>query len=194
MIKNSIESFFWGIIAALGALIVELVVFIFFSSSDNQVANSSFLQFFIVPQFIIIGVFIEEIFKYVVISKCVEKFSLQRSYITNSLFVGLGFFSIELGLILTTSMIVGINLLIELAIIHIGTAGIIGYIVAIKNPKKIGSFIYAMIFATFFHGAYNFLIIDRTFILNYAIFVLLGIIILINFINLIKINNKLAQD
>ena len=191
---RQLESFFWGIIASLGALIVELIVFIGFSISTDPTANISFSQLFLVPQFIIIGACIEEIFKYIIISKRIEMLSMQRSYIVNSFLVGLGFFSIELGLILTNGIALQIRPLSEIAIIHIGTAGLIGYIVATKNPKKVGTFIYAMIFAAFFHSTYNLLILKRTFIIDYAIFALLAMLILINIVNFIRINNKLAQD
>lgn len=190
-----LESFFWGIIAALGALIVELTVFIAFSMQGGQANAISFAQLFVIPQFIIIGVCIEEIFKYIVISKRIEMLSMQRSYLTNSLLVGLGFFSIEMGLIVTTGLIPETKFLIELAIIHIGTAGLIGYIVATKNPRKISTFIYALISTVLFHGIYNLLILKRTlFVLNYTIFILLALLILINLINLVRINNRLAQD
>ncbi|KKQ53189.1 MAG: hypothetical protein US70_C0005G0023 [Parcubacteria group bacterium GW2011_GWD2_38_11] len=187
-----LESFFWGIIAALGALIVELIVFIGFSMQTNQTNAISFLDLFIIPQFIIIGVCIEEIFKYIIISKRIEMFSMQRSYLVNSFLVGLGFFSVEIGLIMATGVAPETKLLIEIAIIHIGTAGLIGYMVATRNPKRMSTLIYAIIFAAFFHGAYNLLVLNRTFVLNYAIFGLLGLLVFINIVNLIRINARLA--
>jgi hypothetical protein len=192
---KQLESFFWGIIAALGALIVEIITVMFFSFLTNQASEISFSQIFTVPQFIILGVCIEEIFKYIIISKRIELLSMQRSYIINSFLVGLGFFSVELGLIFITGIFpTHINVLLEIAIIHAGTAGLIGYIVATKNPAKISTFIYAVISATFFHTSYNFLVLNRTFMLNYAVFALLILLITVNIINLIRINNKLAQD
>ena len=191
---KQIESFFWGIIAALGALVVELIVFMLFSASSNQIANLSFSQLFSIPQFVIAMVLVEEILKYTVISTRIDILSMRRSYLANSLLVGLGFFSIELGLILITGAVPQISILGEIALVHIGTAGLIGYIVATKNPKKISTFIHAKLLTIFFHGAYNLLIIKRTFILNYAVFALLVVLIFINLINLARINRKLAQD
>jgi len=191
---KQIESFFWGIIAALGALAMELIIFIAFSGSTDQVMGISFSGLFAVPQFIILGAGIEEIFKYIVISKRIEMLSLQRSYLTNSFLVGLGFFATELGIILTTGVTPKTNLLLEIAIVHIGTAGIIGYIVATKNPKKMSTFAYAVIFATFFHAIYNLLITDRTFVINYVIFFILAIIVVLNLVNFIRINARLAQN
>lgn len=191
---TKLESFFWGIIAALGALIVELIIFIGFSIRSSQPSDISFLQLFIIPQFIIIGVFVEEVFKYIVISRRIEMLSFGRSYLTNSFLVGIGFFSVELILIIATGIIPDAKFLAEIATIHIGTAGLIGYITAIKNPKKLSTAIYATILVVFFHSAYNLLILDRTLILNYAIFTLLGLLIFINIINFIRINTRLARD
>ena len=134
---RQIESFFWGIIAALGALVIELILFIYFSIFSIHQADVSFSQLFTIPQFIILGVLIEELFKYIIISKCVERISSGILYIVNSIFVGLGFFLTEIGLASTTGTLPGANILIEVAIIHIGTAALIGYIVATKNPKKL---------------------------------------------------------
>lgn len=189
-----IESFFWGIIAALGALVAELIVFIGFSAYTGITADISFSQLFMIPGFIIVGACLEEIFKYIVISKRIEMLSLNRSYLINSFLVGLGFFSIELGLISMIGAIPPINLLMEIAIIHIGTSGLIGYIVATKNPRKASTFVSAIVFNTLLHSTYNFLILDRTFILNYLVFTLLSFILFLNFVNLIRINNKLAQE
>jgi hypothetical protein len=192
---RQIESFFWGIIAALGALVVQLVVYIGFTFYANGTAiNVSFSQLFAIPAFIIIGVFIEESFKYLIVSKKIETFSQDRSYLTNSIFLGLGFFITELGLIFLSTTTFQFDVLREIAIIHIGSAGLIGYIVAMKNPKKISTFLYAVLVTSFFHGAYNLLIIQRTFVTNYAIFILLTILVLLNIFNLLFINRRLAQD
>jgi len=191
---KQLESFFWGIIAALGALVIELIVFIFFSGLTNQPTNFSFATLFAIPQFIILAACIEEAFKYIVISKRIELLSLRRSYLINSFFVGLGFFGIELGMAAMTSSLPEAKLLAEIAIIHLGTAGIIGYIVATRNPKKISTFLIALLAATFFHSAYNLLIMNRAFVINYAIFIMLFFMIIINVFNLIRINSRLAQD
>lgn len=191
---TQIESFFLGIIAALGALVVELIVFIGLSSFTNFAPGISFLGLFMLPQMIIVGAFIEEAFKYIVIAKRVDEISLGRSYLTNSLFVGLGFLATELLLIFESSSLPQARIIAEIATIHIGTAGIIGYIVATKNPKKISSFLFAIIIATIFHASYNLLVLNRTQVANYTIFALLGVVIFINIMNLLRINRSLAQD
>jgi len=191
---TQIESIFWGIIAALGALVIELVFFIGSSIYINPTMEISFSQFFIIPQFLVVAVCIEEIFKYIVISKRIERLSLEKSCIINSLFVGLGFFGVEMALILMSKNLPGIQSLIEIAIVHIGTSGLIGYFVATKNPKKITTFLLAIVFAIVFHASYNLMVLKREFIQNYFIFTILGLLILFNIANFFSISRKLAQE
>lgn len=190
---NKIESFFWGIVASLGAIIVEIVFFIAISSAMSLPVNFSFSNLFFIPQFVIASVIIEESMKYLIIAKRVDDISFERTYLLNSWMIGIGFFLVELGLMLNNGASIHDKSLIEIAIIHIGTAGILGYIIAIKNPSKIKTFFQAIFLTTLLHGAYNFMVIKRTLALNYFILALLFVIILANIINLIRINKKLAQ-
>ena len=189
-----VESIFWGIIAALGALVIELVFFIGSSIYSNPLAEISFSQFFILPQFIIVAVCIEETFKYIVISKRIDMLSLEKSYIINSLFVGLGFFGVEMALIFMSKNMPATQFLIEIAILHLGTAGLIGYFVATKNPKKITTFLLAIFFTITFHASYNILLLKRESIQNYLIFALLGLLVVLNIANFFRIGHKLAQE
>jgi hypothetical protein len=188
------ESFFWGIIAALGALFVQLMIFIGFMTFNNPAANTSFSALYLLPQFIILSALIEESFKYLIIAKRIELYSLEKSYVVNSLLVGLGFAATELWLLSSQATLPSPQILSELAIIHIGTAGLIGYLVATKNPKKFSTFLGAITLVTFFHAGYNFLIQKRGLAENYLILALLGFLIAINLINLLRISRKLAQD
>ena len=189
---RQIESFFWGIIAALGALFVQLLVFIGFSFFSNSQTEFTFSQLFILPQFVIAAAFIEETFRYLIISKVVEMYSLSKSFIINSLFVGLGFAATEFLLLETSGNLPNNQILSELAIVHIGISGIIGYLVAVKNPQRVWTFIYVVTLATILHSSYNFLIQKREFFQSYPILILLGLIILTNLFNLLRINRKLA--
>ncbi|KKQ79767.1 MAG: hypothetical protein UT03_C0042G0008 [Candidatus Moranbacteria bacterium GW2011_GWD2_38_7] len=191
-IMRQIESFFWGIIAALGALFVQLLVFIGFSFFSNSQTEFTFSQLFILPQFVIAAAFIEETFRYLIISKVVEMYSLSKSFIINSLFVGLGFAATEFLLLETSGNLPNNQILSELAIVHIGISGIIGYLVAVKNPQRVWTFIYVVTLATILHSSYNFLIQKREFFQSYLILILLGLIILTNLFNLLRINRKLA--
>ena len=191
---RQLESFFWGIIAALGALLVQLVFFIGLTASSATSVETSFSQLFILPHFIILAASIEEMLKYLVISKRVELYSLEKSYIVNSLFVGFGFIATEAWLLMNAGTLPSNQILAELAIVHLGTAGIIGYLVATKNPKKISTFLYTIFIVTLFHASYNFLIQHRGHYQNYIIFFLLALLVSINLLNLLRISHKLAQD
>jgi RsiW-degrading membrane proteinase PrsW (M82 family) len=192
---RQLESFFWGIIAALGALIFQLILYVGFSTYAFPVEKSpSFSEFFSLPLFVLAGVLIEEGFKYLIISKRIELFSQERTYIVNSIFVGLGFFATELGLIYLSDPIGQIKSVIEILIIHIGTAGIIGYYVATKNPKKISTFLLALTMATALHVAYNFSVMQRNLITNGVVIFILATLIFFNIFNFIFIKTKLAQD
>jgi hypothetical protein len=182
-----IESFFWGIIAALGALVVELVFFL----AVSQDSTLSFHQFFLVPQFIIVAALLEETFKYIVISERIEMFSLRRSYIINSFLVGLGFFGTELALISNVGTLPAWQPLAGIAMVHIGTAGLIGYLVAVKNPKKITTFLSAVAFAAFFHVLYNLLTLKSDQLGNYPVLLVLMALVFINIANFFRINRSL---
>jgi hypothetical protein len=191
---RQIESFFWGIVAALGALVLEFICFsgisAFFNSSSSTLSYS---QVFLVPWFIVFAAFIEESFKYLIIFKRVTTFSLEKTFLINSFLVGLGFFSTELVVISLSGPLPALHFLIEIAILHIGTAGLIGYFIFTKNSKKISTFFFAIMVAVFFHSTYNLLTLERNYFQNYAIFALLGLLILINATNFLRIRSKLAQ-
>jgi hypothetical protein len=189
---KQIESFFWGIIAAFGALVIEFIVFFSVSAYTNQSLETSFLQFLAIPQFIIIAVCIEEIFKYIVILKRVEMLSLEKSYIINSLLVGLGFFAAELAFIYMSVALPDWKTLFGIAILHMGTAGIIGHVIAIRNPKKISTAFYALPLAIIFHTSYNFLVLQGDFWANYGIFTIITLLIFTNIINFFRISREIG--
>lgn len=188
------ESLLWGIIAALGALVVEFIVFISISAYTGQGSEISFFQFFAVPQFIFLFAGIEEFLKYIVISKRIEMLSLEKSYIINSMLVGLGFFGVEFGLIFMSFGLPDWKTLTEIALLHIGTAGLIGYIVAVRNPRKFLTFFYAFLLASAFHATYNLLVLKKEFLQNYLSLALLSLLVLINIINFFRISHKINRD
>lgn len=190
---KQIESFFWGIIAAFGALIVQFIIFTSYFLYKNPTGNLSFASFFSVPIFIIIAAAVEEIFKYLIISKRVDSFSLEKSYIFNSFLVGLGFFAVELGIIMQSTKGINLEGLGEIAILHMGTAGLMGHQVATRNPGKFGTFLIAVAMAVFFHGSYNLLSMNQDMISNYATMALLALLLLANLVNIFRISSQLAQ-
>ncbi len=192
---RQIESFFWGIIAALAALFVQLLVYIGLSAQESSAFDVPFEQFYAAPLLLVVAALIEECFKYLMISKRVELVSLGKTYVFNAFLVGLGFFSTELALInLSYGEMLPVYNLAEIAIIHLGTAGIMGYIVGTSNPSKFSTFLRSIIPTIAIHTAYNLLIINRGFMQDYLIYTLLGFVILFNLINFIRISSRLAQD
>lgn len=191
---RQLESFLWGIISALGALFFQLLIFIilsFFVANDSQI---SYEHITLIPGFIVLFAFIEELFKYLIIWKKVETYSLEKGFIINSLFVGLGFAMLEFLLLKNMGNLPETQILMELAVIHIGTSGLMGFMVAIKNPNKVFSSLYILSFATLFHASYNILITKREYFQDLIILFMLGFLILYNAINTFRISKKLAQD
>jgi hypothetical protein len=188
-----IESFFRGIIAALGALVLEIAFFAGFQIFGNPVSALSFSQFFIIPQFIIIAALIEEIFKYIVISKRIDMSSIENSILINSFLVGLGFFGVELALISALGTLPAWPSLAGIATLHIGTAGLIGYIITVKNPNKITTSLYAVSIAALFHIPYNLLSIKMGSLSeNYPILIVLGLLVFLNIANFFRINRSVG--
>jgi hypothetical protein len=184
-----------GIIAALGALIAELIVFIIFSEFiNNSSMNISFSDLFIIPNFIIIAVCIEEIFKYLIISKRITPLKTGGlSYMINSFLVGFGFFATEISIATMDGNIPPIKTLGEIGIIHIGTAGIIAYILKTRIFTKSLTSLFAISFVILLHSTYNIIVSsDSGEKSNYFILILLALIILINATGIVHTNKKLA--
>lgn len=175
-----IESFFWGFLAAIGALIIELVFYIIISPFAYRTGSMTFSQFFIAPQFIIIAACIEEIFKGIFIFRRFNVLPLEKSRFLNAFSLGLGFYLLELVLILITRVSPDPQFLAEIAIVHIGTTCLIGQVIDIKNIKKYMLFIGALAVATFLHSGYNLLILSRTDAEYYFVFIILCLLVLSN--------------
>lgn len=157
---HQLESFFWGIVAALGALVIELTATTGYSFFTDPYGDFSVEKFFTLPVAIIGIAAIEEFFKYLLIAKKVEYLSLERSYVVNSLFFGLGFAAAELFLIRQASVLNAIPLsnLVGIAIIHMSTASLIGYRIATKNPSNLIMALTTLSIATALHSVYNILL------------------------------------
>jgi len=205
---KQIESLFLGIIAATGALFAEVLLMILILAvfgAGGKLNLDDFLDItsqknIISPYvFLFLFAFLEESIKYFFIAHKIEKFSLGRMLIINSLILGIGFSVIEISLIATN---INKNLMsqnyfyqniAEIFLLHIMTAGLMGYVIALLNPRKIGTFFAAVIPALFFHLSYNILNQYRNFWINPFVIALLAVLFLINFANLLRINKKLAS-
>lgn len=194
---KQIESIFWGIIAAVGALFLGILIstlapVLFGPGKELSMDFSSPLSFVL-----IVSVLMEEIFKYLVIANRLEKFSYGRLLIINSMLMGLGFSLVELALIygkfsanLNSSF--ELTEIAGLVLIHILTAGIIGCFVAIRKAGKHITFIKTITMAFAIHFFYNALIIWENEFTDFLIFSFLGVTTAIIALNVININKKLA--
>jgi hypothetical protein len=190
-----IESLFLGIIAALGALAIEVAISIFgidkvsFSLNLpwNNINNFNYL--------IVIAVFVEELVKFMVIVKRLETFSLGRMLVVNSLFLGAGFGLVEVGLVYFNNPgdPGSTRSIIEIFALHTLSAGMIGYLLSKLNPKKITTGIKVVISTSAIHMTYNLLSMLRNDLLNYAIIGLLSLLALFILVNLVFFERKLAH-
>jgi hypothetical protein len=180
-----VQSFFLGILGAIGALILEIVALSFLtpisSTSETisrEISSLGYLFF--------IAIIIEEFLKYILIIKVISKISEKKNVVLNSLFLGFGFSMLELfsfywnyrsGIDFDLLAIIGI------IIVHASTAVIIGFS-ALKNflPSLFFGF-----FASFvIHLAYNTLGASEHPYQKQLIVGLLGILIILVFFLLIK--------
>lgn len=191
---KQLESFFWGTIAALGALVIQLVILLAAAAVQNPYGQALSVAYATTAWGIVGAAFIEELFKYIVIVKRIEYLSLEKTFIVNSLFVGLGFFSVELALLYLKHVDITqhIQALGEIGIIHLATAGFIGYRIATKNPRKAYTFISTLLLVTAIHSAYNLLVDYRSPLAEPLIIALLGLLILATCFTFFRISAKLA--
>jgi len=190
-----IKAFFWGIIAALGALVLEFIVSEFFLAIPLSKTNSTTELFFSSISFLAIAAIIEESLKYIVIRKRISVLFSQRSLIFASIFFGLGFFATEGFLIYGQ---IGMDLkihyteILEVALLHISTAGIAGYLIATKNQKQIKTVATTLILLFAVHFVFNMLVLYRDVLINYVVLSYLILLISINILNIRKLSKKLA--
>jgi hypothetical protein len=189
------ESFFWGLISACGAVVLQFVFFIVFSNFIDPTMKISFEQFFAMPLFIVLFSFIEEFFKYLMISKRICEISSRKNFLINTFMLGLGFFSFELVLVLTSSSGIEINQLVEIAILHISAAVFMGYFIfTAKSPGRSNLLAWPLLFATAFHSSFNFLVLQTNPLSGYALILGLVFLVLLDFRLFSNLDRALAQD
>ncbi len=193
MIK--LESFFWGIIAALGAIVVQFVFFILFSTFADPTEKLSYAYFFSIPSFIVAIAFIEEFFKYLILVKKIPSLLSKKTIFFSTILLGIGFFSVEFVLILNSDVIPSPQSLLEIATLHLGTTMLMGYFIMIAKANKRTAIpiILPLLFATFLHFSYNLLVSQENSISSNITLAGLIILILVNFF-LFYTDKTLAQD
>jgi len=157
-----LKPFFFGIFAALGALLLELLVS-FFLGAPSDLRPVFFSKMNLLLAVIIL---IEEIFIFIFVYKNFQelKNASQKEIFYNSVALGLGFSFLEIffNLFDLPSGQNILNLVLNftgITAVHIATAGIIGYSI-MKAPKLNIVFIFRTLLIAFsIHFVYNYLII-----------------------------------
>ncbi|EKE11601.1 MAG: hypothetical protein ACD_15C00048G0002 [uncultured bacterium] len=155
------ESLLLGIIAALGSLAAIATVAVtiqIFTSGEKWVFTEAYLY---APSFVVIAILIEELSKYIFISKKIAPRKNRRA-VADAIFFGLGFALVESSLIFFSNPIAE-NIargILETSMIHISTSAIIaGTITADYLRSNAGKILSAMVPAIIIHLAYNFSIL-----------------------------------
>lgn len=152
--KKFIKPFLLGIIAALGALIIELVFYVIFPGRETQQDYYNKITVFL---FLVVA--IEEFFKIIIIYKSSEEFSKENDIFISSLFIGAGFSIIELFLKdLDYESLLSLGNL-NIVLVHLLTAGLAGYLISKQSIIKNGFLIKTWLLAFLVHLSYNLLII-----------------------------------
>ncbi len=192
---QKLESFFWGVVAAGGAVVFQ---FIFFLAATNFIAPEaklSFDQFYVLPIVVLLFAFLEEFFKYLMLAKRIIKISTKHDFLINALLIGLGFFTLELAIILTNSGNLEIQKILEIAILHLGTTILMGYfILTMKKSSPLYSVTYPLLLATGLHFSFNWLVLQTSPVFNSLAILILSLLLFLAFKILTAPNNLLAQD
>lgn len=144
---------FIGIIAALGALIFELLILIIF-----PIASEIFLDK--ISFILILGVLVEESFKLIIIWKIYNLAQNKNNIFLNSIFIGAGFFLMEFVLSvsayrpLSVIKLAGLSQYLGPLFVHLSTSAIFGYyFYKLKKTFITGAFVFFL--AIILHLAFN---------------------------------------
>ena len=160
--KKYIESFFLGILAALGSLVViEAITTLIQLFSTNKQQTSSFDLSIYIPIFLTFSAFSEEFFKYLIIKKKLSVSFRNYKLPIASIFLGLGFASVEILFFYSNSLLISENLssIAQISALHIITSALIGHLVLFSFLKKldpINTLILSIVPSFSVHLIYNF--------------------------------------
>lgn len=151
-----LEVIFWGIIAALGALVLEFLIM----SAIGGSALGGVFQISLPASlsFAVIAAGAEETLKYLVIAKRIKMLFEKKFLILASLLAGLGFAIAETFLIYEKIGVEWQKFYPNIAgtiLLHILTAGIIGYFAAAGDVKNWKTPVKALGMAFIIHLAFN---------------------------------------
>lgn len=192
--KQKLESFFLGIIAAISSMFAMGLVIISLPMINGNLKEADAYAYLLLPQYIVVAAFIEEFFKFLFISKRIAKFSYQRNIVMNSLFLGIGFSLTETMLLLMgNGKTPGFASFASAIALHSFIASFVGYNIAIKKKSKFYFSILLLSAATILHSIYNYLVANTPDNQNYIAITLVFMLVLINLRNYFKIDKELAK-
>lgn len=152
--RHYLETFFFGVLAALGSLIVIGIIGAL--SVVTVFSNFNSMQHLYLPKFITFAVIVEEFFKYILLRKKIGAFSKRIDFAASAFFLGLGFSMVELAFILfqNRNLAEVIPNISKLTALHLLTSVILGYFLFIfRENKKLQ--IMAILPAIALHLTYN---------------------------------------
>lgn len=165
---EKLKMFFGGILSALGALVLEILVLILTTPLDAPATA---------PWLMPAGVLIEELFGLFLIGKLVSNYEKKKQAFPVALFFGLGFAIPEILLNLSGYVTFPQTLFLSylnLLLIHTATAGILGYYFSTGKISYRNSFLFlALAFSS--HLLFNLAIL---FSLDYRLILIFPLIIL----------------
>ena len=164
------KMFFWGMLAALGALVLESVALIF---ATPFATTTSIAPSWLMP----VGVFIEELFSLVLIGKLLQNSSDKNHLFSRALFFGIGFSVPEILLNIADYPILSQEIFLSylgLLLIHSAMAGIFGYHFSTSENFRLNTLFFLGL-AFFFHLLFNLAILH---LLSFWIIISLPISIL----------------
>lgn len=153
------QSFFLGILGALGALVLEIIFLPFSLNTEIISEEVTSLNYFF-----FLAILIEEFLKYIIILKTISRFSKSTNIILNSIIFGFGFSVLEITSIYWNYRNGGFFdplALLGIILLHASTAAIIGYVIFKSTQKKILGSILGLFLAFAIHSAYNLLRISE---------------------------------
>lgn len=161
---KSLESLFWGAIAALGALVLELVLASILISPAADM-RPAILGATSLSWIVLAAAAIEESFKYLIISRRIAVSCTGRSCIINSLLCGLGFGALELTLFFSGNLSFGATSfqIWSLPLLHMLTSAYIGYRIIVKKSRSFVVILTIIAPATLIHAAFNIFIREQSY-------------------------------
>lgn len=190
---KQIQSFFLGIFASLGALILEIIILSIFPISISTADLSSKITS--IGWFFFLAIFIEEISKFLFILKFIANKENGRISVFNSLLFGLGFSMLEMILVYwnyTTGTLFDLIGISGILLVHLSTAALIGYSIT-RNSSKAYALLFGFIPALFLHTAYNILKTSQISNQKEITLILLAILIFVDIFLIIKSKSEPLQ-